>query len=136
MGGLGAASSLCQQSPGCPHSHLQLRTPAGAQCVCVCMCVYVCVCVCVCMCVYVCVCVCAQPCQLCVTPGTVACQDLLFTGFPRQDYSSGLPFPPPGDLPNPGIEPVSLMFPALAGGFFNHSLATREATAAQSTLQS
>ncbi|MGT9536967.1 hypothetical protein ACVWBC_15400, partial [Enterococcus faecalis] len=33
----------------------------------------------------------------------------------------GLPFPPPGNLPNPGIEPVSLMSPALAGGFFTTS---------------
>ena len=36
-------------------------------------------------------------------------------GFPRQEYWSGLPFPPPEDLPNPGIKPMS---PALAGGFF------------------
>ena len=36
-------------------------------------------------------------------------------GFPKQEYGSGLPFPFPGDLPNPGIEPVP---PALAGGFF------------------
>jgi len=36
-------------------------------------------------------------------------------GFPRQERWSGLPFPPPGDLPGPGIEPTS---PALAGGFF------------------
>ena len=36
-------------------------------------------------------------------------------GFPRQEYWSGLPLPPPGDLRNPGIEPTS---PALAGGFF------------------
>ena len=36
-------------------------------------------------------------------------------GFPRQEYWSGLPFPSPGDLPNPGIESTS---PALAGGFF------------------
>ena len=36
-------------------------------------------------------------------------------GFSRQEYWSGLPFPPPGDLPNPGIKPTS---PALAGGFF------------------
>ena len=36
---------------------------------------------------------------------------------------SGLPFPPPGDLPNPGIEPTSLMSPALAGGFFTTSAA-------------
>ena len=38
--------------------------------------------------------------------------------FPKQEYWSGLPFPPPGDLPNPGMKPVSLAFPALAGGFF------------------
>ena len=36
-------------------------------------------------------------------------------GFPRQEYWSGLPFPSPGDLPDPGIKPMS---PALAGGFF------------------
>ena len=39
-------------------------------------------------------------------------------GFSRQEYWSGLPCPPPGDLPNPGMEPVSLMSPALASGFF------------------
>ena len=39
-------------------------------------------------------------------------------GFPRQAYWSGLPFPPPGDLPDPEIEPACLAFPALAGGFF------------------
>ena len=38
-------------------------------------------------------------------------------GFSRQEYWSGLPFPPPGDLPNPGIEPMSHMSPALAGRF-------------------
>ena len=38
-------------------------------------------------------------------------------GISRQEYWSGLPRPPPGDLPNPGIEPVSLMSPALAGRF-------------------
>ena len=38
--------------------------------------------------------------------------------FPRQEYWSGLPFPTPGDLPNPGIEPVSPKAPALAGRFF------------------
>jgi len=37
--------------------------------------------------------------------------------FSRQEYWSGLPFPTPGDLPNPGIEPASLGFPALASGF-------------------
>ena len=38
--------------------------------------------------------------------------------FSRQEYWSGMPFPSPGDLPDPGIEPVSLASPALAGGFF------------------
>ena len=42
---------------------------------------------------------------LCATPGTVAHQAPLSMGFSRQEYWSGLPFPPPGDLPNPGIEP-------------------------------
>ena len=46
---------------------------------------------------------------------TVACQAPLSMGFSRQEYWSRLPFPSPGDLPNPGIEPTSL---ALAGGFF------------------
>ena len=39
-------------------------------------------------------------------------------GFPRQDYLSGLPCPSPGDHPDPGIESVSPVSPALAGGFF------------------
>ena len=39
-------------------------------------------------------------------------------GFSRQEYWSGLPFPSPGDLPDPGIEHASLKSPALAGGFF------------------
>ena len=39
-------------------------------------------------------------------------------GFPRQEYWNGLPFPTPGDLPDPGIEPMSLVSPALAGGLF------------------
>ena len=38
--------------------------------------------------------------------------------FSRQEYWSGVPFPTPGDLPNPGIEPMSLVSPALAGEFF------------------
>jgi len=42
------------------------------------------------------------------TPWTVACQAPLAMGFSRQEYWSGLPFPPSGDLPNPGIEPESL----------------------------
>ena len=43
-----------------------------------------------------------------VTPRTIAHQAPLSMGFSRQEYWSGLPFPPPGDLPNPGIEPRSL----------------------------
>ena len=39
-------------------------------------------------------------------------------GFSRQEYWSGLPFPSPGDLSDPGIEPTHLMSPALTGGFF------------------
>ena len=44
---------------------------------------------------------------LLVTLWTVACQAPLSMGFPRQEYWSGLPFPPLGYLPNPGIKPVS-----------------------------
>ena len=44
--------------------------------------------------------------------------DLLSMGFSRQEYWSGLPCPSPGALPDPGIEPVSLASPALAGSFF------------------
>ena len=51
----------------------------------------------------------------CVTPWTVARWVPLTMGFPRQESWRGLPFPSPGDLPDPGIEPAS---PALAGRFF------------------
>ena len=50
-----------------------------------------------------------------LTKWTVAHQSPLSLGFPRQEFWSGLPFPPPGDPPNPRIEPTS---PALAGGSF------------------
>ena len=50
-----------------------------------------------------------------VTPWTVAHQAPLSLGFPRQEYRSGLPFPSPGNLPDPGIKPVSS---ALANKFF------------------
>ena len=59
--------------------------------------------------------------RLCVTLCTVACQAPLSMGFYRQEYWNGLLCPPPGDLPNPGMELVSLMFPALAGRFFTTS---------------
>ena len=67
-----------------------------------------------------------RPCVLCVhsqvqlfvTPWTVARGAPLSMGFSRQEHWSGLPFPPPGHLPDPGIHPWGLEFAALAGGFF------------------
>ena len=56
--------------------------------------------------------------QLFATPWTVARQALLSMGFPRQEHWSGLPFPSPGDLSHPRIEPASLASLALAGRFF------------------
>ena len=53
----------------------------------------------------------------------VAHQAALSMGFTRQEYWSGLLRPPAGDLPDPGMEPASLMSPALAGGFFTTSAA-------------
>ena len=90
---------------------------------------YVCVCVsvplelkkrkrehaCVCVCVCVCVCLVSKSCTTPATPWTIAHQAPLSMGFPRQEYQSGLTFPPPGDLPDPGIEPGP---PSLTGGFF------------------
>ena len=61
--------------------------------------------------------------RLFATPQTVAHQVPLSMGFSRQKYWSGLPFPPPRDLPDPGVKPMSLV---LAGGFFTTS-ATWEA---------
>ena len=58
----------------------------------------------------VCVCVCVLVTQLCLTlcnPHTVALQASLSMEFSRQEYWSGLPFPSPEELPNPGIEPWS-----------------------------
>ena len=52
------------------------------------------------------------------TPWTVARQAPLSVGFPRREYWSGLPFPPLGDLSEPGMEPLSLVLPALGGGSF------------------
>ena len=53
-----------------------------------------------------------------VTPWPAAHQAPLSVGFARQEYWSGLPSAPPGDIPNLGIEPASLASPALARGFF------------------
>ena len=52
---------------------------------------------------------------------TIACQAPLSTRFSNQEYWSGLPCPPPGDLPNPGVEPVSFTSSPLAGKFFTTS---------------
>ena len=60
----------------------------------------------------VCVCVCSVVSDS-VAPLTVACQAPLSMGLFRQEYWSGLPFPPPGDPPNPGIEPASPVSPEL-----------------------
>ena len=59
--------------------------------------------------------------QFFATQWTVDHQAPLSMGSSKQEYWSGLPCPPPGDLPNPGIEPPSLTPPALAGKFFTTS---------------
>ena len=51
-------------------------------------------------------------------PMECSCQALLSMGFPRQKYWTTLLFATPGDLPNPGIKPMSVESPALVGGFF------------------
>ena len=61
--------------------------------------------------------ICFSHVQLFATPGTVACQAPLSVRFFRQEYQSGLPFPTSRDLPNPGIEPTSLLSPALSSRF-------------------
>ena len=58
---------------------------------------------------------------LSATLWTIAHQVPLSMGFSRQEHWSGLPFPSPGDLLHPGIEPASLTSPSLAGGFFTTS---------------
>ena len=53
-----------------------------------------------------------------MTPWTIAHQAPLSMGFSSQEYWSGLPFPTPGNVPDTGTEPISLVSPALAGRFF------------------
>ena len=65
---------------------------------------------------HLCVCVYTQSCPTFCDP--MDCQAPLSMKFSRQEYWNRLPFPTPGDLPDPGIEPVSPASPALAGGFF------------------
>ena len=76
--------------------------------------------------VHTCACVCVVSCfslvRLFVTLWTVgSLQAPLSMGFSKQEYWSGLPFPLPGNLPNTGIQPVQLMSPTLASGFFTTS---------------
>ena len=62
-----------------------------------------------------------KSCLILATPWTVSCQAHLSMGFPRQECWNGLPFPSPGNLPNPGIKPMSAASPAsasVAGRFF------------------
>ena len=69
---------------------------------------------------------CAKSLQSCPTPWTAAHQAPLSMGFSRQGYWSGLPCPPPWDLPDPGIETGSLKSPALADGFLTTSASWSE----------
>ena len=59
----------------------------------------------------------AKSCLTLATPWTVNCQAPLSMGFSRQEYWSGLPFPPPEDLPDPGVEPVCPVTIALQANF-------------------
>ena len=68
----------------------------------------------------------AQSCRPFVAPWTIACQAPQSMELFRQEYWRGLPCPPPGDFPDPGIEPSSLASPAVAGGLLTTS-ATWEA---------
>ena len=72
------------------------------------------------VCVCVCVCVCTQSCLILFDLMDCSHQAPLSVEFPRQEYWSGLPFPPPRDLPNSGIEPTSLAPPSLVGRCFTH----------------
>ena len=71
--------------------------------------------------------------QLFVTPWTIAMQTPLFMEFSRQEYWSGLPCPPPGDLPHSGIDHRSLTSPALVGRFLTTS-ATWEVPSVQYSI--
>ena len=99
----------------------------GKECVCVCVCVFALVIIAVLqwfgkkkvvLLYFACVLSCFSCVQLFVTLWTVARQVPLSMGFSRQEYWSGLPCPPPGDLPDPGTKLVSLMSLAFTRRFF------------------
>ena len=76
------------------------------------------------------------PSHLFATPWIVAqeLRHLCPWGFPRQEYWSGLLCPPPGNLPDSGIKPTSLVSPALAGGFFTTSTTWEVQRASRMTI--
>ena len=79
---------------------------------------------------YMCVCMCTctsqfSHVQLFATL-PIACRAPPSMGFSRQEYWSGLPLPPPGDLPAPGIKPMSVMSPALKGRFVTTNVSGEE----------
>ena len=71
--------------------------------------------------------------QLFATLWTVAFQAPLSMGFSRQKHWSGLPCPPPGDLPNSGVKPASLIFPVLACGSFTTSVTWKASCSSQAS---
>ena len=73
--------------------------------------------------------------RLLATSWTIVHQVPLSMGFSREEDWSELPFPPPGYLPNSGIDPVSLASPALAGGFFTTSATWEAECCALSKIQ-
>ena len=85
------------------------------------------------------VCACMLSCfsrvRLFATLWIVAHQAPLSMGFFRQEYWSGLPFPPPGDITNPGVKPASLTSPVLVGRFFTTSATWDALIWAQRSLQ-
>ena len=96
-----------------------MRTHCIVQGVCAGVCAGVCVLVCVLVCV--CWCVCAQSCLILCDPLDCSPPGSSVHGIFLVRILEKLPFPTPGDLPDPGIEPVSHASPALAGGFFTTS---------------
>ena len=85
-----------------------------------------CVCLCIHLHIYICILLqkhiygCFSPVQLFATLWSMACKALLSMIFSKQESWSGLPYPPPGVLPDPGIEPMPLTSPALPSRFSHH----------------